>query len=85
MTFRKGKAHKASTNIAPAGMFIFSKPMASSKSLEAWHGYFLSKGINSVIISDEYGRYYLCREGIEATGEDWFNQNAMRRSYRRRF
>ena len=84
MSPKKRNMNKAAIDIAPAGMFIFSKPMYSEKSLIEWKGYFLSKGINAVIVNDKNGKYYLCREGIEATMERWLEEKSNRRSYRRR-
>lgn len=58
-------------NYAPPGMFEFSKPMDKKEELDVWVDHFSGKGIATKIVEDANGRYVLCREGIEATGNRW--------------
>jgi hypothetical protein len=50
----------------PKGMFIFSKAMNHPEDLNQWAKWFASKNIRTHIVNDIHGRFYLCREGVEA-------------------
>jgi hypothetical protein len=55
-------------NYAPIGMFEISKPMLLAEDLKVWEDHFAGKGIKTVIVTDDSGKFILCREGIEAIG-----------------
>jgi hypothetical protein len=50
----------------PPGMFIVSKAIKEESELDGWIRHFNEKGIDTRIIKDSRGKYYLCREGLES-------------------
>ena len=61
-----GNKKKAAAVRPPDGMFIFSKPMNKKSYLFSIEASFKKQGVKTKIVKDENGKYYLCREGIEA-------------------
>jgi catechol-2,3-dioxygenase len=53
-------------NYAPPGMFEVTKQMDKAEDLDTWVEHFKAKGIKTKIVTNDNGKFILCREGVES-------------------